>query len=70
VSLVNGPSTFRRRDHRPAQGRVLALWASFAFQTGRDLNQVNMGIPADLVNDMLAHMRSDMPMLARRRVAH
>ena len=45
-----------------AQGRVLAVWASFAYQAGRDLTQVNMGIPAELVTDMLAHMRSGKPM--------
>jgi pro-apoptotic serine protease NMA111 len=60
ISLVNGPSTFdgvvTDRD-----GGVLALWASFAFQSGRDLNQVNLGIPAELVIDMLEHLRSEMP---------
>jgi len=57
VSLVNGPSDFDGVIV-DEEGRVLASWASFAFQSGRDLNQVNMGIPSELVVDMLAHMRS------------
>ncbi|HEY7673006.1 MAG TPA: trypsin-like peptidase domain-containing protein [Gammaproteobacteria bacterium] len=57
VTLVNGPSDFDGVVV-DAQGRVLAMWASFAYQTGRDLTQVNMGIQADLVADMLDHMRS------------
>jgi len=56
VSLVNGPSDFDGAlvDF---QGRVLGMWASFAYQTGRDLTQVNMGIQADVVVDMLDVMR-------------
>ncbi len=60
VSLVNGPSDFDGVIV-DADGRVLAQWASFAFQSGRDLNQVNMGIPSDLIVDMLEHMRSGTP---------
>jgi S1-C subfamily serine protease len=56
VTLVNGPSDFDGVVV-DAQGRVLAMWASFAYQTGRDLTQVNMGIQADLVADMLDHIR-------------
>jgi S1-C subfamily serine protease len=41
-----------------AQGRVLGMWASFAYQTGRDLTQLNMGIQADLVVDMIEHLRA------------
>ena len=57
VTLVNGPSDFDGVVVDP-QGRVLALWASFAYQTGRDLTQVNMGIQADLLTDMLDHIRN------------
>src|SRR5690606_8888984 len=60
VSLVNAPNDFDGVIV-DAQGRVLASWSSFAIQSGRDLNQVNMGIPGELVLDMLAHMRSGTP---------
>ncbi|HVY67233.1 MAG TPA: trypsin-like peptidase domain-containing protein [Gammaproteobacteria bacterium] len=56
VSLVNGPTDFDG-TLVDFQGRVLGLWASFAYQTGRDLTQVNMGIPADVVVDMLDKLR-------------
>ncbi len=61
VTLVNGPGDFDGVivDSR---GRVLAHWASFAYQTGRDLTQVNMGIPSDLVVDMIERLRSDEPL--------
>jgi S1-C subfamily serine protease len=61
VSLVNGPSDFDGAlvDF---QGRVLGMWASFAYQTGRDLTQVNMGIQADVVVDMLERMRRAQPL--------
>jgi S1-C subfamily serine protease len=57
VSLVNGPMDFDGTlvDN---QGRVLGLWASFAYQTGRDLTQVNMGVPADLIVDMIENLRA------------
>ncbi len=57
VSLVNGPMDFDG-TLVDAQGRVLGMWASFAYQTGRDLTQLNMGIPADLVVDMIEHLRA------------
>jgi pro-apoptotic serine protease NMA111 len=57
VSLVNGPMDFDG-TLVDAQGRVLGMWASFAYQTGRDLTQLNMGIQADLVVDMIEHLRA------------
>jgi S1-C subfamily serine protease len=57
VTLVNGPNDFDGVIV-DSQGRALALWASFAYQTGRDLTQVNMGVPADLVVDMIDGMRA------------
>ncbi|HEY5624786.1 MAG TPA: hypothetical protein VIV14_13580, partial [Gammaproteobacteria bacterium] len=45
-------------DH---QGRVAAVWATFAYQTGRDLTQINMGIPAYLVADMVDRHRQREP---------
>jgi hypothetical protein len=52
VSLVNAPNDF---DGVLAddKGKVLALWSSFAFETQRDLDQVNRGMPADLVTEMI-----------------
>jgi S1-C subfamily serine protease len=52
VSLVNAPNDF---DGVLAddKGDVLALWSSFAFETQRDLEQVNRGIPADLIAEMI-----------------
>jgi S1-C subfamily serine protease len=58
ITLVNGPNDFDGVIV-DSQGRVLATWASFAYQSGRDLTQVNMGIPADLVVDMIEHLRAD-----------
>ena len=60
VSLVNGPSDFDGVIIDD-EGRVLAHWASFAVESGRDLAQINMGIQGDLIADMLRHMRSGEP---------
>ena len=56
ISLVNGPSDFDGVIV-DTQGRALALWSSFAYQTGRDMTQVNLGIPAAVVGDMLDNLR-------------
>jgi S1-C subfamily serine protease len=58
VTLVNGPSEFDGTIV-DLQGRVLGMWASFAYQTGRDLTQVNLGIQADVIVDMIAKLRAD-----------
>jgi pro-apoptotic serine protease NMA111 len=52
INLVNAPNDL---DGVIAddKGEVLALWSSFAFETQRDLEQVNRGIPADLVTEMI-----------------
>jgi S1-C subfamily serine protease len=52
INLVNAPNDFDGvlADEK---GDVLALWSSFAFETQRDLEQVNRGIPADLVSEMI-----------------
>ncbi|MCC7200555.1 MAG: trypsin-like peptidase domain-containing protein, partial [Gammaproteobacteria bacterium] len=61
VSLVNGPGTF---DGVIAgrNGEVLALWSSFAFETGRNLEQRNMGVPVAEVVDMVARVREGKPL--------
>ena len=52
INLVNAPADL---DGVLAndKGDVLALWSSFAFETQRELEQVNRGIPADLVTEMI-----------------
>ncbi len=61
LRLVNGPSDFDGVV-ADAQGRVLALWSSFAFESGRQVEQINMGIPAALVTGMLEHARDGKPL--------
>jgi S1-C subfamily serine protease len=61
VSLVNGPTDFNGAMV-DAQGRVLGMWASFAYQTGRELTQINMGMQSDLIVDMLDHLRANQEM--------
>jgi S1-C subfamily serine protease len=61
VNLVNGPADL---DGVLAndKGEVLALWSSFAFETQRELEQVNRGIPADLVTEMINAVSSERPL--------
>ncbi len=60
VSLVNAPSEF---DGVLAdeQGRVVSLWSSFAYHSGQELEQINKGVPADLVVEVMAHLRDGTP---------
>ena len=61
VSLINAPSDY---DGVLAddKGDVLALWSSFAFETQRELEQVNRGIPADLVAEMIGVVADGRPL--------
>jgi len=52
VSLVNPPTDFDGVLVNKG-GEVTALWSSFAFEAGRELQQENKGIPADLVAEMI-----------------
>ncbi len=61
ITLVNGPDEFDGVVI-DSDGRVAALWASFAYQQGRELTQLNMGIPSDLIVDMVDHMKADEPL--------
>ena len=61
VTLVNGPDDFDGVVV-DRQGRVAALWATFAYQTGRELTQINMGIPAELIVDMVENLQDDRPL--------
>ena len=60
ISLVNAPSDFDG-VLVDDEGRVLSLWSSFAYHAGQDLKQVNKGVPADIVVDLLDHVRDDTP---------
>jgi hypothetical protein len=61
VSLVNSPSDFdgviTGKD-----GRVRALWSSFATEGARDTVQINRGMPASVVLDAVAAARDDKPL--------
>ncbi len=61
IRLVNGPTEFDGviADER---GRVLALWSSFAFEAGRQIQQENQGVPIGIVQEMLGHVRDDTPL--------
>ena len=61
VSLVNPPGDVDGvlSDDK---GNVVALWSSFAFETQRDLEQMNRGIPADLVQEMIAVVENGRPL--------
>jgi S1-C subfamily serine protease len=61
ATLVNGPSDFDGALV-DLQGRVLGMWASFAYQSGRDLTQVNLGSPADVIVDMVDKLRAGEPL--------
>jgi S1-C subfamily serine protease len=61
VSLVNAPSDFDGvvlgKD-----GRVRALWSSFATEGGRDTAQINRGMPAALVQEAVGAAISRKPL--------
>lgn len=52
VALVNGPSDYDGVLVNKT-GEVVASWASFAYESGRDTTQENRGIPAELLIEML-----------------
>lgn len=56
VQLINGPADY---DGVLANknGEVIATWASFAYESGRDTQQENRGIPAELIAQMLPLVR-------------
>lgn len=56
MRLVNGPDDFDGVivDRR---GGVVALWSSFAYENGRQLEQQNLGVPAGIVQEMLEYAR-------------
>ena len=56
ISLVNGPSDYDGVLVNK-NGEVVASWASFAYEAGRDIAQENRGIPAELLLEMLPLVR-------------
>ena len=61
VSLVNGPSDYDGVIVNKS-GEVMATWASFAYEAGREVAQENRGIPADLIVEMLNAVRNERPL--------
>jgi pro-apoptotic serine protease NMA111 len=61
VSLINPPGDYDGvlADEK---GNVLALWSSFAFESQRELEQINRGIPADLVSEMIGVVADGRPL--------
>jgi S1-C subfamily serine protease len=61
VSLINPPSDYDGvlADEK---GNVLALWSSFAYETQRELEQVNRGMPAELVSEMIGVVAEGRPL--------
>ncbi|MEZ5458999.1 MAG: trypsin-like peptidase domain-containing protein [Steroidobacteraceae bacterium] len=45
-----------------SRGNVLGLWSSFAFDTGREVQQMSRGIAIELVADMVERARSGRPL--------
>jgi S1-C subfamily serine protease len=60
VSLINPPTDYDGVlcDEK---GNVLATWSSFAFESQRDLEQINRGIPADFLAEMLGVVADGRP---------
>ena len=59
--LVNGPSDFDGVIVG-SDGRVRALWSSFAVEAGREVSQVNRGLPVELVAEAVAAVREARPL--------
>ena len=61
LSVVNAPGDFDGvlMDQR---GRVASLWSSFAYQDGRDLSQTNLGVPIELVQEMISLLERGEPL--------
>lgn len=56
ISLVNGPADYDG-VLVDKSGAVVATWASFAYEAGREVAQENRGISAELVQEMLPLLR-------------
>lgn len=63
VQLVNGPSDFDG-VLTDSGGSVIGLWSSFAWESGRDLQQENRGVAIGVVQDMLRRVQSKQPLFS------
>lgn len=61
IELVNPPADFDGVLLEKS-GRVVALWSSFSFESGREVVQDNRGVPIDLVAEMLGRVQSGQPL--------
>jgi S1-C subfamily serine protease len=60
IQLVNGPGDFDGAL-TDADGNVLGLWSSFAWESGRELQQENRGVAIGVVQDMLRRVQGKKP---------
>jgi S1-C subfamily serine protease len=63
VSLVNPPGDYDGVLVNQS-GEVVALWSSFAFEAGRELQQENRGVPAELVSEMIPAVTANRPLFS------
>jgi S1-C subfamily serine protease len=61
IQLVNGPTDFDGALTDTA-GNVIGLWSSFAWESGRDLQQENRGVAIGVVADMLRRVQANQPL--------
>jgi S1-C subfamily serine protease len=60
IQLVNGPADFDG-VLVDSTGVVIALWSSFAWESGRELQQENRGVAIGIVQDMLRRVQTKKP---------
>jgi S1-C subfamily serine protease len=61
ISLVNPPTDYDGVLVNRS-GDVVALWSSFAYEAGRELQQENRGVPAELVTEMIPVVTGHQPL--------
>ena len=64
IALVNGPEDYDGVLTNK-NGEVIATWASFAYEAGREMAQENRGIPAELIAEMLTSCATAAAAIAR-----
>ena len=63
IQLVNGPTDFDGVLTDTAGG-VVGLWSSFAWESGRELQQENRGVAIGVVSDMLRRVQAKQPLFS------
>ena len=61
IQLVNGPTDFDG-VLTDSDGAVVGLWSSFAWESGRELQQENRGVAIGVVPDMLRRVQAKQPL--------